>query len=100
MPKTILSKLLWLAIAVTGASAIGGIAIHRGESINAIWFVAAAVCTYLIEVTGNSAAPALWLSLAAAISLSAALMCKPSAEGASLNLVEEPGVVRQAPVHA
>jgi len=59
-----------------------------------------AVCTYLIEVTGNSAAPALWLSLAAAISLSAALMCKPSAEGASLNLVEEPGVVRQAPVHA
>jgi len=59
-----------------------------------------AVCTYLIEVTGNSAAPALWLSLAAAISLSAALMCKPSAEGASLNLVEEPGVVRQAPLHA
>jgi len=33
-----------------------------------------AVCTYLIEVTGNKAAPALWLCLAAAISLVAALM--------------------------
>lgn len=30
-----------------------------------------AICTYLIEVTGNRAAPALWLSLAAAISLAA-----------------------------
>ena len=48
MPKTFLSKLVWLAIAVGGASAIGGIALHRGESINAIWFVAAAICTYLI----------------------------------------------------
>jgi hypothetical protein len=28
-----------------------------------------AVCTYLIERTGNHAAPALWLSLAAVISL-------------------------------
>ena len=48
MPKSILSKLVWLAIAVIGASAIGGIALHRGESINALWFIAAAVCTYLI----------------------------------------------------
>jgi metabolite-proton symporter len=32
-----------------------------------------AVCTYLIEKTGNRAAPALWLSTAAAISLAAAL---------------------------
>ena len=48
MPKTLLSKFVWLLIAIIGASAIGGIAITRGESINAIWFVVAAVCTYLI----------------------------------------------------
>ena len=35
-----------------------------------------AVCTYLIEVTGNKAAPALWLSLAAVISLTAAVLVK------------------------
>jgi len=33
-----------------------------------------AICTYLIEVTGNRAAPALWLSLAALISLFAAFI--------------------------
>ncbi len=55
MPKTALSKLMWLAIAIGGASAIGGIAIHRGESINAIWFVAAAICTYLVAYRVYSA---------------------------------------------
>ena len=48
MPKSILSKLVWLAIAIIGAAAIGGIALHRGETINALWFIAAAICTYLI----------------------------------------------------
>jgi carbon starvation protein len=38
----------WTAISVAGASALGGIALHRGESINALWFVVAAVCTYLV----------------------------------------------------
>ncbi len=38
----------WLAVAVLGASAAGGIALNRGESINALWFIVAAVCTYLI----------------------------------------------------
>ncbi len=38
----------WTAIAVAGASALGGIALHRGESINALWFVDAAVGTYLV----------------------------------------------------
>lgn len=41
-------RLLWLGIAITGASAAGGIALNRGESINAIWFIVAAICTYLI----------------------------------------------------
>ncbi len=38
----------WTAIALAGAAAFGGIALHRGESINALWFVVAAVCTYLV----------------------------------------------------
>jgi len=38
----------WVLVAITGAAAFGGIALHRGESINALWFVVAAVCTYLI----------------------------------------------------
>ena len=38
----------WIAIAVTGAAAFGGIALNRGESINAMWFVVAAVSVYLI----------------------------------------------------
>ena len=41
-------RLLWLGIAISGASAAGGIALNRGESINAIWFIVAAICTYLI----------------------------------------------------
>ncbi len=40
-------RLLWLGIAITGAAAAGGIALNRGESINAIWFIVAAICTYL-----------------------------------------------------
>lgn len=55
MPQSILSKLVWLAIAVMGASAIGGIAIHRGEHINALWFIAAAAGTYLVAYRFYSA---------------------------------------------
>jgi carbon starvation protein len=40
--------LLWTTVALLGASAVGGIALHRGESINALWFIAAALCTYAI----------------------------------------------------
>jgi MFS family permease len=42
-----------------------------------------AVCTFLIEKTGNRAAPALWLSMAAAISLAAALTAARSKATAS-----------------
>ncbi|MBC9819833.1 carbon starvation CstA family protein [Terrabacter sp. MAHUQ-38] len=38
----------WSAVAVLGAVAWSMIAIFRGETINAVWFVFAAVCTYLI----------------------------------------------------
>jgi len=40
--------LLWTAISVAGAFAIGGLALHRGETISSVWIVAAAVCTFLI----------------------------------------------------
>ncbi|MBS3955576.1 MAG: carbon starvation protein A [Methylomicrobium sp.] len=38
--------IIWILIAVLGASAVGGIALNRGESINALWFITAAVCVY------------------------------------------------------
>ena len=41
-------KLAWVLIAIVGAGAVGGVAIHRGESINALWFITAAVCIYAI----------------------------------------------------
>ena len=41
-------KLLWILVALTGAFAVGGIALHRGESINAMWIVVAAICVYSI----------------------------------------------------
>ena len=40
--------LLWIIVALLGASAVGGIALHRGESINALWFIIAALCVYAI----------------------------------------------------
>ncbi|HWV50027.1 MAG TPA: carbon starvation CstA family protein [Microbacterium sp.] len=39
---------LWSAIALLGALAWTMLAIVRGETVNAIWFVFAAVCTYFI----------------------------------------------------
>ena len=45
---TLASKLGWAALALAGASALGVVALKRGESISAIWIVIAAVCVYLI----------------------------------------------------
>lgn len=38
----------WGLLAVAGAFALGTIALHRGETINALWIVVAAVAVYLI----------------------------------------------------
>ena len=38
----------WLGIAIIGAFALGTIALHRGETINAVWLVIAAACVYLV----------------------------------------------------
>ena len=44
----LLKKLFWVALAVLGASALGYIAVNRGETINAGWLLTAAICIYLI----------------------------------------------------
>src|SRR5215831_15101188 len=43
-----LTRLMWIVLSGVGAWAIGMIALSRGESINAIWFIAAALCVYAI----------------------------------------------------
>jgi carbon starvation protein len=47
MNKTI-SVLIWAAIAALGAVAVGAVALHRGEPINALWLVVAATCCYAV----------------------------------------------------
>ncbi|MDD5329374.1 MAG: carbon starvation CstA family protein [Sulfuricella sp.] len=48
MGESISRRMAWLLVAVTGAGAVGGIALNRGESINALWFIAAAACVYAL----------------------------------------------------
>src|SRR5579864_9284535 len=43
-----LSILAWGAVAILGAVAVGVVAVHRGEPINALWLVTAATCSYAI----------------------------------------------------
>lgn len=45
---TIANKLGWIAVALIGAGALGLVALSRGEQVNAVWIVVAAVCVYLI----------------------------------------------------
>jgi carbon starvation protein len=53
--KRLISKIVWAAIAVLGAGALGAIAVHRNEKISATWFVLAAVCFYLVAYRFYSA---------------------------------------------
>jgi carbon starvation protein CstA len=46
--KSIKSQLGWAALSLVGAGALGFVALNRGESINAVWVVVAAVSVYLI----------------------------------------------------
>ncbi len=39
---------MWLAVASLGALAVATIALHRGEQINAMWLVLAAICSYAL----------------------------------------------------
>ncbi|OBI25748.1 carbon starvation protein CstA [Mycobacterium sp. E1386] len=47
-PITVRHKVVFGTIAVIGAVAWAIIAFARGEAVNAVWFVVAAICTYLI----------------------------------------------------
>ena len=45
---SIKNKLVWVALAVLGAVALGIIALKRGEPVNAMWLVIAALCIYTV----------------------------------------------------
>ena len=47
MPKN-LKLIIWWAVAILGAFALSTIALNRGESINALWLITAAICIYAI----------------------------------------------------
>jgi carbon starvation protein len=53
--KRALRVAVWTVIAAVGAGALAKIALHRGEPINAMWFVLAAVGCYLIAFRFYSA---------------------------------------------
>ena len=53
--KRFASIMVWTGLALLGAGAFGKIALERGERLNAIWFVVAAICTYLVAYRFYSA---------------------------------------------
>src|SRR5471032_1258239 len=46
--NSLLRHLPWLLLAIVGACALGVVALRRGEPINALWIVVAAVAIYLV----------------------------------------------------
>ncbi len=42
------SMLVWAFVALLGAAAFGSLALGRGESVNSVWLVTAALCVYFI----------------------------------------------------
>src|SRR5512143_232398 len=48
MNRRLVSSAGWIGVAMLGAGAVGGIALNRGESVNALWFIVAALCVYAI----------------------------------------------------
>jgi carbon starvation protein len=47
MPRPI-AIAIWIGVAIVGAAALGGIALNRGEPVNGMWFILAAVCVYAL----------------------------------------------------
>ena len=58
MQIKLINKIIWVLIALIGAVAVCGIALNRGETINALWFITAALCVYAIAYRFYSA----WLA--------------------------------------
>ena len=49
LPKMkLVGHIVWGAVSILAALCLSGIAIHRGEPINSMWIVIAAVCTYAV----------------------------------------------------
>ena len=48
MITNIRANLGWLGVALLGAASLGILALSRGETINAVWLVSAAICSYLL----------------------------------------------------
>jgi carbon starvation protein len=46
--RKVLSVLIWTAVSVAGAGAFAALALHRGEAINSIYILTAALCSYAI----------------------------------------------------
>jgi carbon starvation protein CstA len=46
--NSLLRHIPWLLLAIVGACALGVVALRRGEAINALWIVVAAVAIYLV----------------------------------------------------
>ncbi len=55
MDKRIIQGLAWLLVAMVGACAVAGLALQRGESINSLWLIVAAVCIYTLAYRFYSA---------------------------------------------
>ncbi|MDR3720986.1 MAG: carbon starvation CstA family protein [Candidatus Acidoferrales bacterium] len=53
--KRLLKTLAWTAVALAGAGALAAIAFERREPLNAVWFVVAALCTFLVAYRFYSA---------------------------------------------
>ena len=43
-----LGLVVWIVLAIAGATALAKIAVYRGEALSATWFVIAAACCYLV----------------------------------------------------
>jgi carbon starvation protein len=48
VPTSPAARILWASIAIVGAFCLGVVALRRGEPINAIWLVAAAIAVFVI----------------------------------------------------
>ncbi len=48
MQQIITKHIIWILVAILGAFALGTVALHKGETINALWLVVASTCVYLI----------------------------------------------------
>ncbi|HUI74489.1 MAG TPA: carbon starvation CstA family protein [Candidatus Acidoferrum sp.] len=46
--KKVLFSIVWVAVGTIGVAGLAAIALHRGEHLNATWFVVAAGCCYLV----------------------------------------------------